>query len=109
MAVTDHTHGDFKKAFLKVGKRQVGRERALDNSEVAALVQEVPGYEPNDLGAQQDQEDALARWLQELPKKQVEVLCLKTWRNLTFHEIGGVLGISDGAARQSWNRAVKFL
>jgi len=57
----------------------------------------------------QDTQEAVWRALRELPTAQSEVVVLKIWEEMTFHEIGEVLEISPSTAASRYRYAMEKL
>ena len=53
--------------------------------------------------------EALERALRQLPEHYRQVLCLRTWEELTFAQVGKRLRCSTEAARKMWDRAAEEL
>ena len=56
-----------------------------------------------------DETHALAEAVDRLPREQREVVVMKIWNELTFHEIGSVLGISQNTAASRYRYALTTL
>jgi RNA polymerase sigma-70 factor (ECF subfamily) len=56
-----------------------------------------------------DETRALAEAVDRLPREQREVEVMKIWNELTFHEIGSVLGISQNTAASRYRYALTTL
>ncbi|MEO5722433.1 MAG: sigma-70 family RNA polymerase sigma factor [Chthoniobacterales bacterium] len=56
-----------------------------------------------------DTQQALARAVDQLPAEQREVLVMKIWNELTFADIGSVLGISQNTAASRYRYALGAL
>lgn len=56
-----------------------------------------------------DSQQALARAVDRLPNEQREVLVMKIWNDLTFADIGSVLGISQNTAASRYRYALAAL
>jgi RNA polymerase sigma-70 factor (ECF subfamily) len=56
-----------------------------------------------------DETRALAEAVDRLPREQREVVVMKIWNELTFHEIGTVLGISQNTAASRYRYALTTL
>jgi RNA polymerase sigma-70 factor, ECF subfamily len=68
------------------------------------------GYEPwfEPAGPDEDRE-RLEAALEELPADQREVVVMKTWGELTFEEIAGLLAISANTAASRWRYGLEKL
>lgn len=92
--------------------RAVGREVALDTDDShEALANGVitPEPSPSEMLAAQEDDAALARALARLPEHYRRVVTLRSDERLSFQEIGRQLGVSAGAARKVWVRALQQL
>lgn len=71
----------------------------------------VPAGDPGADRAVTDAEEAqrVARLLTRLPPRQRATLVLRVYEELSFREIGEVLGCSEGAARVNYHHAIKRL
>ncbi len=87
--------------LLRRDARRARREAdALAESETATAPQwEAPG----------ESQQALAAAIDRLPGEQREVLVMKIWNELTFAEIGTVLGISQNTAASRYRYALTSL
>ena len=87
--------------FIRRDKRRAVRE-------ATAFAGEEPGIEPQ-FEVEDDAQSALAAAVESLPRDQREVLVLKIWNDLTFHEIAGALGISQNTAASRYRYALSNL
>jgi RNA polymerase sigma-70 factor (ECF subfamily) len=93
-------------------KRELGREVSLDGglsgAEHKGLIDNVsrsPGSEI--LAAEEAQR--LNAALSRLPADYRRVIQLRNWEDLSFPEIGALMGRTDDAARKLWARAIQRL
>lgn len=91
--------------------RNVHREVSLSAFLVDCRTAAVPLDEssPAKKAADREEVEQLERALQKLPNRYRNVVRLRYERNLTFEEIGTILGCSAEAARKLWTRAVARL
>ncbi len=86
----------------KLGRR---RETGLESAGPLAAPQQGP-----DENLQQTQEtDRVKELLKGLPEKQRQALTLRIFEGLSFREIGGLIGSSEGAARVNYHHGIRKL
>jgi RNA polymerase sigma-70 factor (ECF subfamily) len=103
---------DFRSLYCEAGKRQVGREVALDRGQAVAersFEPSLPGHEPSPSGVAMDHErrETIRRILDRLPADYRRVLILRHENEMTFEQIGDAMDRSSEAARKLWARAVE--
>ncbi len=67
------------------------------------------GTSPSSRAAREEMRDRVRAALEGLPPHYREAVILRHLEQLTFEEIGGVLGISEAATRSRYRRAVERL
>jgi RNA polymerase sigma-70 factor (ECF subfamily) len=103
---------DFERHFRATGKRQVGREVALDQGSEARppgdlLQGDAPT--PSSLAAREELSEAVRLAMARLPEHYRQVLVWRQWEDLPFEEIGRRLNRTMDAARMLWWRALERL
>jgi RNA polymerase sigma-70 factor (ECF subfamily) len=101
---------DFTRRYRETDKRQLGREvplRAGDSADPAGVEPSAGSASPSDRVVEAEQIQAIRRALASLPEDYRRVLRLRYQENLSFEEIGRLLGLSTNAACKLWRRAVK--
>jgi RNA polymerase sigma-70 factor (ECF subfamily) len=105
-------HSIENRALLFATVRSIGLDlirrdarRARREAEVArdAGQRDDPQFEAD------DETRALAEAVDRLPREQREVVVMKIWNELTFHEIATVLGISQNTAASRYRYALTTL
>lgn len=98
---------DCNRAFRQAEKRDVGRERPLDDSSVP----HTPANDPSpDVQAVRNEEmTLLMRHIDELPEQERSVVRWYHDDELSFTEIGQRLQCSSETVRRSWYRALAIL
>jgi RNA polymerase sigma-70 factor, ECF subfamily len=86
--------------FLRRDRRREQREAAFGEGEESVR----PAFQIED-----ESQRSLAAAVAILPNEQREVLVLKVWNDLTFAEIGSVLGISQNTAASRYRYALAAL
>jgi RNA polymerase sigma-70 factor (ECF subfamily) len=102
----------FTRRYRAADKRQVGREVRLAGASssgngAAAVAADAPS--PSHQALEHEQAEALRRALDRLPDDYRRVLLLRFQEDLSFEDIGQLLGVTSNAARKLWARAVKRL
>jgi RNA polymerase sigma-70 factor (ECF subfamily) len=101
----------FTRRYRAADKRQVGREVRLatgsSSGGAAGVVADAPS--PSHQAMEGEQAEALRRALERLPGDYRRVLLLRFQEDLSFEDIGRLLGLTPNAARKLWARAVKRL
>ena len=87
--------------FLRRDNRRARRE-----SDVVSEIE--PSVEP-EFTTEDETQRALAAAVDDLPDEQREVVVMKIWNELTFTEIGSVLGISQNTAASRYRYALGAL
>jgi RNA polymerase sigma-70 factor (ECF subfamily) len=64
---------------------------------------------PSERAQARERTEALEQALRQLPEHYRQVLCLRTWEELTFAQVGKRLRCSTEAARKLWGRAAEEL
>ena len=103
---------DFVRRYRQSGKRQVSREVRLETqSGDNARAEQLAAHEKTPRSQAIAQEEAYRLWraMEALPERDAKLLRLRDQEGLSFGEIGDVLGVSAGAARKSWVRALRQL
>src|SRR5262249_7489 len=67
------------------------------------------GEAPSARAQARERTEVLERALRQLPEHYRQVLCLRTWEELTFAQVGKRLRCSTEAARKLWGRAAEEL
>jgi RNA polymerase sigma-70 factor, ECF subfamily len=103
---------DFRSLYCEAGKRQVGREVALDRGHAFAdrsWELSLPGHEPSPSGVAMvdERKETIGRILDRLPADYRRVLILRHENEMTFEQIGCAMERSSEAARKLWARAVE--
>ncbi|MFZ5984861.1 MAG: RNA polymerase sigma factor [Acidobacteriota bacterium] len=68
-----------------------------------------PSLSPQAQALQKQRAESLRRALLSLPPQQRAVVILKTWEDLTFREIAGVLSVAEGTAKAHYFFALRNL
>lgn len=104
-----HNLADFARQYRGTAARRLSQERALDDS--GGLMQGLLGLEPSpsEQAAANEQEQALAGAMQQLPEEYRQTLLLRYQEQYSFAQIGDAMGRSEEAARKLWFRAVERL
>jgi RNA polymerase sigma-70 factor (ECF subfamily) len=105
-----HNLADFTRRYRATGKREVGREQALEPGDSSAgrdggLI--TPEPSPSRLAVAHEQAEALRRAVERVPDHYRQVLLLRHQEKLSFEEIGRRMGRSAPAVHQLWARAVQ--
>jgi RNA polymerase sigma-70 factor (ECF subfamily) len=97
--------------YFNVQKRQVRRERSLDDSDDGPLRDVLPAAEapPSSEAIRNEEARLVGRALKRLPEAQRNVLVWRHWEGATFAEMGRRLGRSEDAARMLYGRAMERL
>lgn len=103
-----HNLVDFARQYRETGKRQVGREVALNPGELGPpLTANTPS--PSTEAITHEQVRALQEGLGRLPDEYRQVILWRYQEQRSFEEIGRDLGLTPNAARKLWLRAVQRL
>lgn len=99
------------RGFLDTGKRQLQKERSLDDAGLGERRRESPGgvASPSGEAIAREEVEQLERALGGLPETYQQVIRLRQQGNQTFAAIGTSMGCSAEAARKLWARAVERL
>jgi RNA polymerase sigma-70 factor, ECF subfamily len=92
-------------------KREVSRERSLDDSSNLGLQNELPDDDstPSSKARSHERDEALDKALDQLPAHYRQVVEGRSVHGLSFDEIGRGLGKSAEAVRKLWVRAIEHL
>jgi RNA polymerase sigma-70 factor (ECF subfamily) len=106
-------HSIQNRALLFATVRSIGldllrRDARRARREAAAVLESDQATEPYFIGEDETQR-ALAEAIDRLPADQREVVVMKIWNELTFQEIGTVLGISQNTAASRYRYALTNL
>jgi len=107
-----HTLADLVRAYRNRAKRQVAREISLDESHASAELRNTliaPGPAPANEAVRQEEGEKLNLAVSNLPRAYRQVVWLRARENLSFEEIGALIGRSGEAARKIWSRAAREL
>jgi RNA polymerase sigma-70 factor (ECF subfamily) len=108
-----HNAAHFIRHYRGTGKRQLGREVALDTGSeggtLAALVPTDRGESPSEMLLRKERELLLADALVQLPPDYREVICLRNLQRLSFEEVAQRMGRSRPAVQMLWMRALQKL
>jgi RNA polymerase sigma-70 factor (ECF subfamily) len=107
-----HNVANFQRHYRATGKRQVGREVALEGDSSATppgggLAGDTPS--PSHLAMEREEAEAVTRALERLPEEYRRAITLRHQENRTFEEMGRLLNLSASGARLLWLRAVERL
>jgi RNA polymerase sigma-70 factor (ECF subfamily) len=105
VAILRNKLANFRKRYLGTEKRQLRRERPLDDPN--AVRDGTPS--PSSVVSAREQETVLLRAMQRLPVRSRQVIQWRHWENLPYADIGQRLGCSPDAARMIWARAIERL
>jgi RNA polymerase sigma-70 factor, ECF subfamily len=103
---------NFARGYRATGKRQVGREVALEGGDSsgageARFVADTPS--PSTEAMAHEQAEAIARALERLPEDYRRVITLRNQERRDFDDIGRLMDRSPDAARRLWSRAIERL
>jgi RNA polymerase sigma-70 factor (ECF subfamily) len=108
-----HNAAHFIRHYRGTGKRQLGREVALDTGSeggtLAALAPTDRGESPSEMLLRKERELLLADALVQLPPDYREVICLRNLQRLPFEEVAQRMGRSRPAVQMLWMRALEKL
>ena len=107
-----HNLTDFTRLYRQTGKRQVGREVALEggsSSEARRAAPQADILSPSGQAMEHEQAAALERAMERLPEDYRRVLTLRYLQGRSFADIGRLMQRSANAARKLWTRAVERL
>jgi len=111
--ILTHNAAHFIRHYRGTGKRQVGREVAIDvgsdGGPIAALQPADPGESPSAQLLRKERELLLADALVQLPPDYREVICLRNLQRLPFEEVAQRMGRSRPAVQMLWMRALQKL
>lgn len=99
---------NFSRQFRDTDKRQLGREVSFDEQSVngSSAIQAIT---PSAQAVQRESVNLLERAIEQLPDHYLQVVLLRHRQNLSFEEIGKLLGRSPEAARKLWERAIAHM
>ena len=87
--------------------RKAGRRNEVALEAVAPVSSEGPSPQE---GVERSQDvDRVRKHLAELPEKQREAVRLRIFEDLSFREIGAIIGSSEGAARVNYHHGIRRL
>ncbi len=106
-------HSVENRALLFATVRSIGldllrRDARRARREAAVVLESEHSTEPH-FESEDESQSALAAALDHLPQDQREVVVMKIWNELTFQEIGTVLGISQNTAASRYRYALTSL
>jgi len=108
-----HNAAEFVRHYRGTGKRQVGREIAIqaggDTSQLPAVQPADPGESPSQQFLRKERELIIADALAQLPPEYREVICLRNLQRLPFDEVAQRMDRSRPAAQMLWMRALHRL
>jgi RNA polymerase sigma-70 factor, ECF subfamily len=107
-----HNLANCQRRFRETGKRQVSRERPLDDRNSRFDPQEVLAADsssPSQRAIKDEEAMALQRALDQLPEHYRQVILLRHREQCSFDEIGRRMNRSADAARMVWWRAIDRL
>lgn len=107
-------HSIKNRALLFATVRSIGldllrRDARRARREATALLDAESASEPRLFDPDDESQRALAEAVDRLPCEQREVVVMKIWNELTFNEIGIVLGISQNTAASRYRYALTTL
>ena len=93
------------------GVRSAARRRAREpvRAEPAALEMADPNPGPDRTSGDAEEVEHVARLLVRLPPKQRAAVALRVYEEMSFREIGHVLGCAEGAARVNYHHGIQKL
>lgn len=104
---------DVARQFRHTQRRDVARERPIqpDRATSDRTVQQLVAKEgtASRIARQQEEDQALAKAVQQLSQRQQQVIELRHRQTLSFAQIADQLQITEVAARKTWSRAVEQL
>ena len=108
-----HQHSVRNRALLFATVRSIGldllrRDARRARREAAVALEGDQTIEPQ-FSSEDESQRALAEAVDQLPQEQREVVVMKIWNELTFQEIGTVLGISQNTAASRYRYALTSL
>ena len=106
-------HSIENRALLFATVRSIGldllrRDARRARREAAAVLESDRAIEPQ-FSHEDESQRLLAEAVDRLPQEQREVVVMKIWNELTFNEIGTVLGISQNTAASRYRYALTSL
>jgi RNA polymerase sigma-70 factor, ECF subfamily len=100
---------DFSRRFQETAKRQVDRERALNDPQSPPADATASFPSPSEAFLAREQDVSLEKALLQLPEDHRRVIELRNFEGLPFEEIGRRMDRSADTARKLWGRALKKL
>jgi RNA polymerase sigma-70 factor (ECF subfamily) len=103
---------NFTRRYRTTGKREVGREVALephDSAHVTGSIVPDPARTPTSEAVEREQAEALNQALERLPGEYRLAIVYRYIEGRSFDEIGALTGRSADAARKLWARAMQRL
>jgi len=108
-----HNAAEFVRHYRGTGKRQVGREVAIqsggDTGSLPGIQPADPGESPSQQLLRKERELIVADALQQLPADYREVICLRNLQRLPFDEVAERMSRSRPAVQMLWMRALHRL
>lgn len=95
--------------FYGTAKRNVSRERSLDEARPNTAEPFEDDVTPSALVIAQDEERLIRKGMAQLADEYREVIELRNWERKSFAEIGEAMDRSPEAVRKLWGRAVEKL
>jgi RNA polymerase sigma-70 factor (ECF subfamily) len=99
---------NLRRDHLRAGRREVDREVPLPERSSLLLAQQFStgGSTPSQRLVRREYEQRVRQAVAELPDADREILLMRNVEGLTHQEVGCLLGITDGAARKRYGRAL---
>jgi RNA polymerase sigma-70 factor (ECF subfamily) len=108
-----HNAAEFVRHYRGTGKRQIGREIAIqtggDTSQLPAVQPADPGESPSQQFLRKERELIVADAIAQLPPDYREVICLRNLQRLSFEEVAEQMDRSRPAVQMLWMRALHRL
>jgi RNA polymerase sigma-70 factor, ECF subfamily len=104
-----HNAAHFIRHYRGTGKRQLGREVALEPATISGLGPADPGESPSQQLLRKERELLLADALVQLAPDYREVICLRNLQRLPFDEVAERMNRSRPAVQMLWMRALEKL
>lgn len=107
-AILRNDLGHLADRYRRTGKREIGREVAIDDKANEGLRKSLAGDEDSVMtrAILGEQETALRVAMERLPKHHWKILNWRHREGRSFEEIGRRLGCSGAAARKTWRRVI---
>lgn len=104
-----HDLQDARRRFLDADKRDISRERSLDDRSHPTIDLPSNDKSPRSELIAREEWESMQFALQRLSDEHREVLRLRNWDQLPFAEIGSLMGRSEDATQKLWTRALNRL